>query len=73
MHDELGLTGWLFIALGWLVAGLGVAWLFGGIAQAGRSERRNRSVPSAVGLYTNRDEEPAPAPGVLDLDHPAKL
>ena len=74
MFDELGLVGWLFVGLGWIVAGLGFAWLFGGVARAGRAERKSGDIPSAVGLYaagTDRDEERVPSQGAFN--HPAKL
>jgi hypothetical protein len=75
MIAELGLMGWLFIALGWIVAGLGVAWLFGSFVQAGKAERANRSIPSAVSLYRDRSEEQSRAPDAIttSLNRPAKL
>ena len=71
MFDELGLMGWLFVGLGWIVAGLGVAWLFGGIARTGRGERTAGDIPSAVRLYTERDQEHTAAPATFN--EPAKL
>jgi hypothetical protein len=75
MIDELGLMGWLLVALGWIAAGLGVAWLFGSVARAGRGERSDHRVPSAVNLYTDRADEQSPAPGAIttSLNGPAKL
>jgi hypothetical protein len=76
MIDELGLMGWLLVALGWTAAGLGVAWLFGSIAQAGKGGPADRRVPSAVKLYnTDRADEQSAAPGAIttSLNDPAKL
>lgn len=74
MFAELGLTGWLLVALGWLVAGLGLAWVFGRFVQAGKGERSDREVPSAVRLYSDRVEESSRAPDVIEpsLNGPAK-
>ena len=74
MFAELGLTGWLLVALGWLAAGLGVAWIFGRFVQAGTGERADHGVPSAVRLYSDRKESPS-APEIIatSLNGPAKL
>ena len=75
MFADLGLTGWLLVALGWLAAGLGVAWIFGRFVQAGAGERDDGEVPSAVRLYSDRAEESAGAPDVIapSWNGPAKL
>jgi len=75
MIAELGLMGWLFIALGWIVAGLGAAWLFGSLVRAGKGERADRGIPSAVNLHTDRTAEQSPAPDAITttLNQPAKL
>ena len=64
MFADLGLTGWALIALAWIAAGLALAWLFGAFVKAGNGQRDDRRVPSAVGLYAERQEaSAAPAAG----------
>lgn len=74
MFDSLGAFGWVLIALGWLAAGLVVAWIFGSFVQAGKGERTDRSVPSSVGLYTDPAETDAsPPPAAEPIKHSVKL
>lgn len=75
MFGELGWLGWLFVALGWIVAGLALAWFFGAFARAGRAERTDRSVPSTVEFYKDHSGEqaPAPDPATNSFNRPAKL
>jgi len=75
MFAEHGWLVWLALALGWVVAGLCLAWFFGRFADAGEGKTREDEAPAADRPHADRGENGSapPAPGAAAFDRPAKL